>query len=262
MLIPAPMKQFSCALAEKYPLIPAPMKQFEHAFTEKYSLIPAPEEQFIFLAAIVCAFQYPNKYSFISQKIRTFYIFPELLLTFYSIYDILNISIKKFLGKRIYLPPQLLSNVTDAFALQGLMRLFLFLQACIACSQPKGVQISALCRITMVTYWFTVCYRVRTEVYWHPRFVFLVNLSVWLREAVSALSNCPQTKKSATVHLAAAPNRFRSGFGFPYDRNPFLGGNNALSHHLLAAIRAGCKQYPLYGIGTVTAQAVPLQPFT
>ena len=104
MLIPAPMKQFSCALAEKYPLIPAPMKQFEHAFTEKYSLIPAPEEQFIFLAAIVCAFQYPNKYSFISQKIRTFYIFPELLLTFYSIYDILNISIKKFLGRHIPSP--------------------------------------------------------------------------------------------------------------------------------------------------------------
>ena len=59
----------------------------------------------------------------------------------------------------------------------------------------------------MVTYWFTVYYRVRTEVYWHPRFVFLVNLSVWLREAVSALSGCLQTKKSATVHLAAALSR-------------------------------------------------------
>lgn len=46
----------------------------------------------------------------------------------------------------------------------------------------------------MVTYWFTVCYRVRTEVYWHPRFVFLVNLSVWLREAVSALSGCRRRK--------------------------------------------------------------------
>lgn len=216
------MKQFSRAFNGKYSLIPAPMKQLSCAFIQKYPLIPAPEKQFIFLAATAFAFQYPNKYSFISQKSKIFYVSIELLLTFHSIYDILNINIKKFLGRRIYLPPQLLSNVTDAFALQGLMRLFLFLQACIACSQPKGVQISALCRITMVTYWFTVCYRVRTEVYWHPRFVFLVNLSVWLREAVSALSGCPQTKKSATVHLAASSSRFRSGFGCPSDRNPFV----------------------------------------
>lgn len=118
------------------------MKQLSCTFTPKYPLISAPEKQFIFLVATACAFQYPNKYSFISQKNKKFYVFPELILTFYSIYDILNISIKKFLGRRIYRPPQLLSNVTDAFALQGLMRLFLFLQACIACSQPKGVQIS------------------------------------------------------------------------------------------------------------------------
>ena len=238
------------------------MKHFRRAIVEKYPLIPAAEKQFIFLAAIACALQYPNKYSFISQKNKIFYVFSELLLTFHPIYVIVYISTKKYSGRRIYLPPQLLSNVTDAFALQGLMRLFLFLQACIACSQPKGVQISALCRITMVTYWFTVCYRVRTEVYWHPRFVFLVNLSVWLREAVSALSGCPQTKKSATVHLAAAPNRFRSGFGCPRDRNPFLGGNNEFPNPLMAAIRAGCKQDSLCGIGTVTAQAVSLQPFT
>lgn len=109
----------------------------------KKTPIPAPMKQFIFLAATACAFQYPNKYSFIPQKNKKFYVFPELILTFYSIYDILNISIKKFLGKRIYLPPQLLSNVTDAFALQGLMRLF-FLQAYIACSQLKGVQISGI----------------------------------------------------------------------------------------------------------------------
>ena len=110
----------------------------------KKTPIPAPMKQFIFLAATACAFQYPNKYSFIPQKNKKFYVFPELILTFYSIYDILNINIKKFLGRRIYLPPQLLSNVTDAFALQGLMRLFLFLQAYIACSQLKGVQISGI----------------------------------------------------------------------------------------------------------------------
>lgn len=123
---PAPMKQFSRAFNGKYSLIPAPMKQLSCAFIQKYPLIPAPEKQFIFLAATAFAFQYPNKYSFISQKSKIFYVSIELLLTFHSIYDILNISIKKFLGRRIYLPPQLLSNVTDAFALQGLMRLFLF----------------------------------------------------------------------------------------------------------------------------------------
>lgn len=125
-LIPAPMKQLSCAFTPKYTLIPAPMKQFEHAFTEKYSLIPAPEKQFIFLAATARVFQYPNKYSFILQKNKIFYVFSELLLTFHPIYVIVYISTKKYSGRRIYLPPQLLSNVTDAFALQGLMRLFLF----------------------------------------------------------------------------------------------------------------------------------------
>ena len=110
----------------------------------KKTPIPAPMKQFIFLAATACAFQYPNKYSFISQKNKIFYVFSELLLTFHPIYVIVYISTKKYSGRRIYLPPQLLSNVTDAFALQGLMRLFLFLQACIACSQPKGVQISGI----------------------------------------------------------------------------------------------------------------------
>lgn len=109
---------------------------------KKYPPIPAPEKQFIFLAAIACALQYPNKYSFISQKSKIFYVFSELLLTFHPIYVIVYISTKKYSGRRIYLPPQLLSNVTDAFALQGLMRLFLFLWAYIAGSQPKGVQIS------------------------------------------------------------------------------------------------------------------------
>ena len=136
-LIPAPMKQFSCALTEKYPLIPAPMKQLICAFTqkytlipapmkqlscafiEKYPLIPAPMKQFIFLAATACAFQYPNKYSLISHKSKIFCAFSELSLTFYSICDIVYISTKKYSGRRIYLPPQLLSNVTDAFALQG-----------------------------------------------------------------------------------------------------------------------------------------------
>ena len=136
------MKQFSRAFNGKYSLIPAPMKQLSCAFIQKYPLIPAPEKQFIFLAAIAFAFQYPNKYSFISQKSKIFYVSIELLLTFHPIYVIVYISTKKYSGRRIYLPPQLLSNVTDAFALQGLMRLFLFLQACIACSQPKGVQIS------------------------------------------------------------------------------------------------------------------------
>ena len=120
------------------------MKHFRRAIVEKYPLIPAAEKQFIFLAATACALQYPNKYSFISQKNKIFYVFSELLLTFHPIYVIVYISTKKYSGRRIYLPPQLLSNVTDAFALQGLMRLFLFLQAYIACSQLKGVQISGI----------------------------------------------------------------------------------------------------------------------
>ena len=142
LLILAPMKHFRRAITWKYLLILAPMKHLRRAIVEKYPLIPAAEKQFIFLAAIACALQYPNKHSFISQKNKIFYVFSELLLTFHPIYVIVYIITKKYSGRRIYLPPQLLSNVTDAFALQGLMRLFLFWQACIACSQPKGVQIS------------------------------------------------------------------------------------------------------------------------
>ena len=59
-----------------------------------------------------------------------------------------------------------------------------------------------------------------------PVLLYLTYLSVRLREAVSALSGCPQTKKSAPVRFAAALHRFRSDSGHPHDRNPLRNGEN------------------------------------